>query len=58
MTAPKMEIQWTEVSAQAVMEHFAKDYERPVGSFEWFFDAAKGRVVFRLYCEAAPEVTP
>ncbi len=45
----KLEIQYKEESLKDVMGYFWKGYPGDVKNCEWFIDAAKGIVVFKLY---------
>lgn len=51
--ADRLEITWATVPMDRMVEYFVKGYERPVQSYDWFYDASKKIVVLKLY-EIAP----
>jgi len=54
----KIREKWTETSIQDIMEYYVGGFELPPGltirSFDFFYDAAKGRVAFKIITQEGP----
>ena len=44
-----MKILFQEFDVAKVMEYFVKGFEKKVSNWDWFYDPAKGKIVFKLY---------
>lgn len=48
---PKTEVIYKEEDLDRVMSYFVRDYSAKLINYEWFLDAAKNKVVFKLVVE-------
>lgn len=44
-----MKIEYQDLDADYVMAYFAKGFKCKLSRHEWFYDAKKNRVIFKLY---------
>lgn len=48
-TDKRMGIIYKEINLETVMKYFVDGFDQDVSSYEWFCDAAKRKVIFKLY---------
>lgn len=52
---PKLKIEYQEISLEDVIRYFADGFKVKIEQYEWFLDAQKGKVIFKLYVESIEE---